>query len=159
MRQHGADLHITDLQGKTALHHAVMGGNMWVMDQYNTMDIWRVVLWLQHSKHVHPIVFISPSAAVHYLWETGMFQFSDTDMYRVTPLHLAASTGNTEMIRYLLREQVLSSLLPTRSNFVKVISNLTSCCLNVVFIILRCNDASGSNLYWNQQILCYCPKS
>lgn len=35
--------------------------------------------------------------------------------------------------------------LPTRSNFVKVISNLTSCCLNVVFIILntkRCNDPS-----------------
>lgn len=28
MMQHGADLHITDLQGKTAMHHAVMGGNM-----------------------------------------------------------------------------------------------------------------------------------
>lgn len=32
MMQHGADLHITDLQGKTAMHHAVMGGNMWVKE-------------------------------------------------------------------------------------------------------------------------------
>lgn len=46
------------------------------------------------------------SIAVHYLGETGMFRFSDTDMYQVTPLHLAASTGNTEVVRYLLREQV-----------------------------------------------------
>lgn len=49
---------------------------------------------------------IFPSVAVHYLWETGMFRFSDTDMYQVTPLHLAASTGNTEVVRYLLRGQV-----------------------------------------------------
>lgn len=46
------------------------------------------------------------SIAVHYLWETGMFRFSDADMYQVTPLHLAASTGNTEMICYLLKEGV-----------------------------------------------------
>lgn len=48
----------------------------------------------------------SPSVAVHYLWETGMFRFTDTDKYQVTPLHLAASTGNTEVVRYLLRNQV-----------------------------------------------------
>lgn len=47
-----------------------------------------------------------PSVAVHYLWETGMFRFTDTDKYQVTPLHLAASTGNTEVVRYLLRNQV-----------------------------------------------------
>lgn len=35
MMQHGADLHITDLQGKTAMHHAVMGGNMWVKEHYS----------------------------------------------------------------------------------------------------------------------------
>lgn len=52
------------------------------------------------------IDLIAPSVAVHYLWETGMFRFSDTDMYQVTPLHLAASTGNTEVVRYLLRDQV-----------------------------------------------------
>lgn len=37
-----------------------------------------------------------------------MFQFSDTDVHHVTPLHLAASTGNTEMVRYLMREQVIA---------------------------------------------------
>lgn len=97
---------------------------------------------------MHPILFISPSVAVHYLWETGMFQFSDTDMYRVTPLHLAASTGNMEMVRYLLREQVESSLLLTRSNYIKVnryTVNQSSCYLSVVFIILnskKCNNPS-----------------
>lgn len=110
MMQHGADLHITDLQGKTAMHHAVMGGNMWVKEQYSTnyRPCLTCDLWLKHVKHKHSILFVSPSATVHYLWETGMFQFSDTDMYHVTPLHLAASTGNTEMVRYLLREQVIS---------------------------------------------------
>lgn len=109
--QHGADLHITDLQGKTAMHHAVMGGNMWVKEQSSAncrTDAWHVVSWLQHSERKRPILFIFPSVAVHYLWETGMFQFSDTDVYHVTPLHLAASTGNTEMVRYLMREQVIA---------------------------------------------------
>lgn len=30
MMQYGADLRLIDLQGKTSLHHAVTGGNMWV---------------------------------------------------------------------------------------------------------------------------------
>ena len=28
MMQHGADLRLVDLQGKTSLHHAVLGGSM-----------------------------------------------------------------------------------------------------------------------------------
>ncbi|KAG7252133.1 hypothetical protein CRUP_024185 [Coryphaenoides rupestris] len=72
MMQHGVDLRLLDLQGKTCLHHAVTGGSI---------------------------------VAVHYLWETGMFRYSDTDMYQVSSLHLAASTSNTEVVRYLLRNQ------------------------------------------------------
>lgn len=30
MMQYGADLRLIDLQGKTSMHHAVTGGNMWV---------------------------------------------------------------------------------------------------------------------------------
>lgn len=75
-------------------------------------------------------------------------------MYGVTPLHLAASTGNTEMVRYLLREQVESSLLLTRSNYIKVniyTVNQSSCYLSVVFIIMnskKCNDPS----FWLNQM-------
>lgn len=35
-----------------------------------------------------------------------MFRFSDTDNFKLTPLHLAASTGNTDMVKYLLRNNV-----------------------------------------------------
>lgn len=62
-------------------------------------------------KTICPNLVFFPSVAVHYLWETGMFRFTDTDMYQVTPLHLAASTGNTEVVRYLLRNQVWYSSL------------------------------------------------
>jgi len=57
-------------------------------------------------------VFLSFSAifvlsiASQSLWETGMFRFSDADNYQVTPPHLAASTGNTDVVRYLLRANV-----------------------------------------------------
>ena len=49
------------------------------------------------------------SVAMHYLWETGMFRYSDSDMYHLTSLHMAASTSNTEVVRYLLRHQVWKS--------------------------------------------------
>lgn len=62
-------------------------------------------------KTICPNLVFFPSVAVHYLWETGMFRFTDTDMYQVTSLHLAASTGNTEVVRYLLRNQVWHSPL------------------------------------------------
>lgn len=35
-----------------------------------------------------------------------MFSFSDADYYQITPLHLAASTGNTDVLQYLLRADV-----------------------------------------------------
>ncbi|KPP64855.1 putative ZDHHC-type palmitoyltransferase 6 [Scleropages formosus] len=41
--------------------------------------------------------------AVQYLSETKMFSFSDTDNFLISPLHLAASTGNLDMVKYLLR--------------------------------------------------------
>lgn len=66
---------------------------------------------LHSHKQIYLNLLIFPSVAVHYLWETRMFRFSDTDMYQVTPLHLAASTGNIEVVRYLLRNQVRFSSL------------------------------------------------
>lgn len=58
----------------------------------------------QRKTSLHHAVTGGSIVAVHFLWETGMFRFSDTDMYQVTPLHLAASTSNTEVVRYLLRD-------------------------------------------------------
>ncbi|KAG7262075.1 hypothetical protein CRUP_013999 [Coryphaenoides rupestris] len=60
---------------------------------------------LQGKTCLHHAVTGGSIVAVHYLWETGMFRYSDTDMYQVSSLHLAASTSNTEVVRYLLRNQ------------------------------------------------------
>lgn len=110
MMQYGADLRLIDLQGKTSMHHAVTGGNMWVKGTARHNKFFFVFfgscICLATQSQIYLILVVFPSVAVHYLWETGMFRFSDTDMYRVSPLHLAASTGNTEMVRYLLRHQV-----------------------------------------------------
>lgn len=75
---------------------------------------WNVLKILHHfleflalcTLTVFCFVFFISSVAMHYLWETGMLRFSDTDMFRVTPLHLAASTGNIEVVCYLLKDQV-----------------------------------------------------
>lgn len=107
LMQYGADLRLIDLQGKTSLHHAVTGGNMWVEGTTHLLSLYcqtNTVFYMQW------LYVAFPSVAVHYIWETGMFRFSYTDMYQATPLHLAASTGNTEMVQYLLRDQVHYSL-------------------------------------------------
>lgn len=46
------------------------------------------------------------SVAMQYLWETSLFRFSDGDNFQTTPLHMAASMGNTDVVRYLLRNNV-----------------------------------------------------
>ncbi|XP_051772053.1 uncharacterized protein si:ch211-223a10.1 isoform X2 [Ctenopharyngodon idella] len=57
----------------------------------------------QGKSSLHHAVGGGSVIAMQYLWETGMFRFSDADNYQVTPLHLAASMGNTDVVRYLLR--------------------------------------------------------
>lgn len=54
MMQHGADLRLIDLQGKNAMHHAVMGGSMWVAAQHK-FDIHHVVVCQHHCKQVFNI--------------------------------------------------------------------------------------------------------
>lgn len=52
--QHGADLRLIDLQGKNAMHHAVMGGSMWVTAQHK-FDIHHVVVCQHYCKQVYNI--------------------------------------------------------------------------------------------------------
>lgn len=42
MMQYGADLRVIDLQGKSSLHHAVTGGNMWVFINVNITQVFHV---------------------------------------------------------------------------------------------------------------------
>uniref|UniRef100_A0A3Q1F521 Palmitoyltransferase n=1 Tax=Acanthochromis polyacanthus TaxID=80966 RepID=A0A3Q1F521_9TELE len=99
----GADPNLTCDAGQTAFHFACQG-NIFIIHQMMQYGADLRLIDLQGKTSLHHAV-TGGSVAVHYLWETGMFRFSDTDMYKVTPLHLAASTGNTEVVRYLLRDQ------------------------------------------------------
>ncbi|XP_046886158.1 palmitoyltransferase akr1 isoform X1 [Hypomesus transpacificus] len=107
----GADPNLTCDAGQTAFHFACRQGNVYVMHQMMQHGADLRIVDLQGKTALHHAVSGGSIVSVHYLWETGMFRFSDGDMYQVTPLHLAASTGNTEVVRYLLREQGSSYLL------------------------------------------------
>ncbi|KAJ8014054.1 hypothetical protein DPEC_G00036270 [Dallia pectoralis] len=105
MLSNGADPNLTCDAGMTAFHFACRHGNVYVMHQMlqHGADI-RIVdhqgkTSLQHAVSGGSIL------AMQYLWETGMFRWCDGDMYNVTPLHLAADTGNTEVVRFLLRNK------------------------------------------------------
>uniref|UniRef100_A0A3Q0T0V3 Palmitoyltransferase n=1 Tax=Amphilophus citrinellus TaxID=61819 RepID=A0A3Q0T0V3_AMPCI len=95
----GADPNLTCDAGQTAFHFACQG-NLYIIHQMMQYGADLRLIDLQGKTSLHHAV-TGGSIAVHYLWETGMFRFTDTDMYQVTPLHLAASTGNTEVVRYL----------------------------------------------------------
>uniref|UniRef100_A0A3B3B7K5 Palmitoyltransferase n=1 Tax=Oryzias melastigma TaxID=30732 RepID=A0A3B3B7K5_ORYME len=99
----GADPNCMCDAGQTAFHFACQG-NIYIM---HTMMQYGADLRLrdfQGKSSLHHAV-TGGNVAIHFLWETGMFRFTDTDMFRVTPLHLAASTGNIEVVSYLLKEK------------------------------------------------------
>uniref|UniRef100_A0A3Q3BDN1 Palmitoyltransferase n=1 Tax=Kryptolebias marmoratus TaxID=37003 RepID=A0A3Q3BDN1_KRYMA len=97
----GADPNLTCDSGQTAFHFACQG-NIYIIHKMMQHGADLRLIDLQGKTSMHHAV-TGGNIAVHYLWETGMFRFSDTDMYKVTPLHLAASTGNIDMVQYLLR--------------------------------------------------------
>ncbi|KAJ3610111.1 hypothetical protein NHX12_022205 [Muraenolepis orangiensis] len=101
----GADPNLTSDAGQTSFHFACRQGNIYNMHQMMRHGADLRLVDLQGKTSLHHAVMGGSIVAIHYLWETGMFRYSDTDMQHVSSLHLAASTSNTEVVRYLLRHQ------------------------------------------------------
>ncbi|XP_041734885.1 palmitoyltransferase akr1 [Coregonus clupeaformis] len=101
----GADPNLTCDAGMTAFHFACRHGNVYVMHQMMQHGADLRMVDHQGKTALHHGVCGGNIVAMQYLWETGMFRWCDGDMYHVTPLHLAADTGNTEVVRYLLRDK------------------------------------------------------
>ncbi|XP_039528150.1 palmitoyltransferase akr1 [Pimephales promelas] len=99
----GADPNIPCDAGQTPFHFACRNGNIYIMHKMMQHGADLQILDEQGKSSLHHAVGGGSVIASQYLWETGMFRFSDADNYQVTPLHLAASTGNTDVVRYLLR--------------------------------------------------------
>ncbi|CAB1343352.1 unnamed protein product [Coregonus sp. 'balchen'] len=86
----GADPNLTCDAGMTAFHLACRHGNVYVMHQM-----------MQHGADLRMVDHQGKTALHHGV--SGGNMWCDGDMYHVTPLHLAADAGNTEVVRYLLR--------------------------------------------------------
>ncbi|KAK9964356.1 hypothetical protein ABG768_005538 [Culter alburnus] len=99
----GADPNIPCDAGQTPFHFACRNGNIYIMHKMMQHGADLHIVDEQGKSSLHHAVGGGSVIAMQYLWETGMFRFSDADNYQVTPLHLAASMGNTDVVRYLLR--------------------------------------------------------
>ncbi|XP_054655192.1 palmitoyltransferase ZDHHC13 [Dunckerocampus dactyliophorus] len=100
-----ADPNLTCDVGQTAFHFACRQGNIYIIHKMMQHGADLRHIDLQGKSSLHHAVTGGSIVAVHYLWETEMLRFTDTDMHQVTPLHLAASTCNTDMVQYLLKDQ------------------------------------------------------
>ncbi|KAI4877635.1 hypothetical protein NFI96_022987 [Prochilodus magdalenae] len=99
----GADPNVPCDAGQTPFHFACRHGNISIM--HKMMQCGADLRIVDHQGKTSLLHAVSGGSivAMQYLWETTMFRFSDGDYFRITPLHLAASTGNTDVVRYLLR--------------------------------------------------------
>ncbi|XP_016132441.1 ankyrin repeat and protein kinase domain-containing protein 1-like isoform X3 [Sinocyclocheilus grahami] len=99
----GADPNIPCDAGQTPFHFACRNGNIYIMHKMMQHGADLHTVDEQGKTSLHHAVGGGSVIATQYLWETGMFRFTDADNFKVTPLHLAASTGNSDVVRYLLR--------------------------------------------------------
>ncbi|XP_018621687.2 palmitoyltransferase akr1 isoform X2 [Scleropages formosus] len=100
---HGADCNALCQAGQTPFHFASRQGNVYIMHQMLQHGADLRIADLQGKTAFLHAVSGGSVVAVQYLSETKMFSFSDTDNFLISPLHLAASTGNLDMVKYLLR--------------------------------------------------------
>ncbi|KAL2083091.1 hypothetical protein ACEWY4_020864 [Coilia grayii] len=99
----GADPNTPCDAGQTPFHFACRHGNVHIMHKMLQQGAELKVCDQQGKSAMHHAACGGSIVSLQYLWECGMLSFSEVDHFLLTPLHLAASIGNTHLIRYLLR--------------------------------------------------------
>ncbi|KAG5266357.1 hypothetical protein AALO_G00230110 [Alosa alosa] len=69
--------------------------------------------------------------------EAGMLQFSDTDQFLLTPLHLAATIGNVNVVRYLLRNNRCAVEAVDQQGATALHAAAERGCLEVCWVLLQ----------------------
>ncbi|XP_028324690.1 putative ZDHHC-type palmitoyltransferase 6 isoform X2 [Gouania willdenowi] len=104
MMKYGADPRLTDLQGKTSLHHAVTGGSivtvhyLWEtgMFRFSETDMYQVT-------PLHLAASTGNTELVHYLLKDQRCAVEAVDQQGATALHVAAERGGVEVCWALLQ--------------------------------------------------------
>ncbi|XP_075874752.1 uncharacterized protein LOC142883615 isoform X2 [Nelusetta ayraudi] len=104
MMQYGANLRLTDLQGKTSMHHAVTGGNivavhyLWEtgMFRFTDTDKYQVT-------PLHLAASTGNTEVVRYLLRNQRCSVDTIDQQGATALHVAAERGGVEVCWTLLQ--------------------------------------------------------
>lgn len=95
----GAVVHITDITGRTALHHAILHGHTECIELLlEAYDRGQTGL-----KPLQLATIANNKAAVQQLLSKHA-DVNEADSYGLSPLHIAASLGHTECLRLLLQE-------------------------------------------------------
>ncbi|XP_068423550.1 putative ZDHHC-type palmitoyltransferase 6 isoform X2 [Clinocottus analis] len=104
MMQYGADLRLIDLQGKTALHHAVTGGSivavhcLWETGMFRFSDT-----DMYHLTPLHLAASTGNTEVVRYLLRDQRCAVEAVDQQGATALHVAAERGGVEVCWTLLQ--------------------------------------------------------
>ncbi|XP_063048374.1 putative ZDHHC-type palmitoyltransferase 6 [Engraulis encrasicolus] len=99
----GADTNAPCHAGHTPFHFACRHGNVHVVHKMLQLGAELKLRDHQGRNALHHATTGGSIVCVQYLWESGVFSFSDVDLALLTPLHMAVIIANTDLVRYLLR--------------------------------------------------------
>lgn len=97
----GADLKSKDMLGRDVSHYAAAGGSVEVMEYLSSFEVTWDTCDITFCSPLHYSIIFGNYDAMVWLWCTGHADLSEPGTNNMTPLHLAVSKDNVQIVNFL----------------------------------------------------------